>query len=228
MDLTTIKDRIDEETFTKLEEYISDLTGQRDAARKESIDGRKKLKEQVASLTRTKQALYDHLGLDDDADLDALPDVKGYAEAAKVVEQKMKRLQKELDDKNSALEATAKKYRDSQQSAAVAKALAGQEWLDRDLAEVMVTSKLVWEDDQLYFQHENQLLGLDDGVKSLIKAKPALLKSSGAGGSGYQPNGAAGKVANPWMKETFNLTQQGKILRENPQLAEQFRTAAAT
>ncbi len=29
--------------------------------------------------------------------------------------------------------------------------------------------------------------------------------------------------ANPWKKETFNLTEQGKILRENPELAEKFK-----
>ena len=34
-----------------------------------------------------------------------------------------------------------------------------------------------------------------------------------------------GKV-NPWKKETFNLTMQGKIVTENPKLAEQMKAAA--
>lgn len=29
-------------------------------------------------------------------------------------------------------------------------------------------------------------------------------------------------TTNPWLKETFNLTEQGKLLKENPELAKQF------
>ena len=31
---------------------------------------------------------------------------------------------------------------------------------------------------------------------------------------------------NPWSKETFNLTEQGKIMQDNPALAQQLRAAA--
>lgn len=34
------------------------------------------------------------------------------------------------------------------------------------------------------------------------------------------------KVFNPWAKETFNLTEQGKILKEDPVLAERLRKSA--
>lgn len=50
------------------------------------------------------------------------------------------------------------------------------------------------------------------------------LKGNGAPGGG---NGSkvTGQV-NPWKKETFNLTEQGRILRENPELAKQLKVAA--
>ncbi len=49
------------------------------------------------------------------------------------------------------------------------------------------------------------------------------LRSSGT------PTGGSSKgngQINPWKKETFNLTEQGKILRENPELAKQLKVAA--
>ena len=47
--------------------------------------------------------------------------------------------------------------------------------------------------------------------------------------SGRTPNpgggGGSGQI-NPWKKETFNLTEQGRLLRENPELARQLMAQA--
>lgn len=46
--------------------------------------------------------------------------------------------------------------------------------------------------------------------------------------SGRQPNNTGGSplgVKNPWSKEHFNLTEQGKILKENPELAAQLKAS---
>ncbi len=43
--------------------------------------------------------------------------------------------------------------------------------------------------------------------------------------TGKQPNNTGGSPSggkNPWSKENFNLTEQGKLLRENPELAKQY------
>lgn len=45
----------------------------------------------------------------------------------------------------------------------------------------------------------------------------------GANGSG---RGSGGAVKNPWKKETFNLTEQGRLIRENPDLAQRLRAEA--
>lgn len=44
-------------------------------------------------------------------------------------------------------------------------------------------------------------------------------------GSGTNPPAGAG-VVNPWKKETFNLTMQAKILKENPALAQKLMAEA--
>jgi hypothetical protein len=33
-------------------------------------------------------------------------------------------------------------------------------------------------------------------------------------------------VVNPWKKETLNLTEQARLLREDPELAKQMKAAA--
>jgi hypothetical protein len=45
----------------------------------------------------------------------------------------------------------------------------------------------------------------------------------------YQPPGGGGNSfagKNPWKKESFNLTEQAKILKENPELAKQLKAQA--
>ncbi|HRF88774.1 MAG TPA: hypothetical protein PK244_09300, partial [Pseudomonadales bacterium] len=98
MDIEQLKEKIGDESFSELSGHIADLTGQRDAARAESISGRKALKAEVETLRNTRAKLFERLGLDDDADIDALPDAKGQAEAAKQYEQKLKRIERELAD----------------------------------------------------------------------------------------------------------------------------------
>ena len=43
----------------------------------------------------------------------------------------------------------------------------------------------------------------------------------------YNPkNGGAGGVTNPFAKDTFNLTEQGRMLKENPAQAKELAAAA--
>lgn len=69
-------------------------------------------------------------------------------------------------------------------------------------------------------------------VKQLAKEAPHLFQTStgggsgGGGGGGQGGGGAGGQKGNPWAKETWNLTQQGLILRENRDKARQLASAA--
>lgn len=71
------------------------------------------------------------------------------------------------------------------------------------------------------------LLGLDDQLKSLQESdgylfgedEPAGLKGRKPHESGQNPPG----VKNPWSKEHFNLTEQGRLLKEDPELAKQLQ-----
>ncbi|MDT8715444.1 phage scaffolding protein [Clostridium sp. 19966] len=71
--------------------------------------------------------------------------------------------------------------------------------------------KLKVKDDGSIEGLDEQLSTIKDGYKDLFE-QPL---------SGREPNNTGGSQStlNPWKKESFNLTQQGKIFKENPELA---------
>jgi hypothetical protein len=71
-----------------------------------------------------------------------------------------------------------------------------------------------------------QLLGLDDQLKTLKETDPYLFGEPGKVGSGTNPPGAGNPEVNPWKPETFNLTLQGQILREDPAKATRMKAEA--
>lgn len=75
---------------------------------------------------------------------------------------------------------------------------------------------------------DGEVVGAEEAIKACLKANPFLLAGiQGGANLGGNP-GAGGKAGdvNPWKKETFNLTKQAQILRENPALAAQLKAAA--
>lgn len=70
------------------------------------------------------------------------------------------------------------------------------------------------------------LLGLEDQVTALKYSDPYLF---GAGLHGRKPNDTMTQPhpqKNPWSKEHFNLTEQGRILREDPERAQKLKAQA--
>jgi hypothetical protein len=63
--------------------------------------------------------------------------------------------------------------------------------------------------------------GLGDFVKAWAQGDEgkAFVAAPGNGGGGAHGNGKPGGPANPWAKESFNMTEQGKLLQSNPTLA---------
>jgi len=72
----------------------------------------------------------------------------------------------------------------------------------------------------------DQLLGLDDQLKAIKESDPYLFGEPGRVGSGTNPPGAGTGEVNPWKKDSWNLTQQGKILLEDPAKAARMKAEA--
>jgi hypothetical protein len=71
-----------------------------------------------------------------------------------------------------------------------------------------------------------KLLGLDDQLKAIQQSDPYLFGESGKVGSGTNPPGAGNPEVNPWKKDSWNLTMQGKILMEDPAKATRMKAEA--
>lgn len=195
MDLETLKEALGDEKFAALKTYVDDLTGQRDAARNESITGRKGLREKLTKLEADQAALLEKLGLDSLDDLANMPDAKGAAEAAKQFEAKTKRLERELAETRQAREQAEGKYKGTLQRAAVAEALGGHEFIARDIVESFIGARLVWEGDDLLFKADDgRLMPIKDGVAGIAKTRPELLKPTGSGGAGVRQGNAGGNA----------------------------------
>ena len=196
MDLSKLKDKLGDETFSELERHVADLIGQRDTARTESINGRKKLKSDLEAAQALAAKALEKLGVDNADDLDTLPDAKGQGEALKQYETKLKRAERERDEARQAAEKASGMYRTSLQKAAVADALGGHEFVARDIVETYIGQRLVWEGEELMFKTDaGSLVSVKDGVAGVAKARPELLKPTGTGGAGVrQPGAGSAKV----------------------------------
>ncbi|CEI72936.1 phage scaffolding protein [Romboutsia hominis] len=78
--------------------------------------------------------------------------------------------------------------------------------------------------DSIKYQ-DGKLDGLENQLNSLKESDSYLFDIEIPGNTGGIGNfGRKGNsIVNPWSKETFNLTEQARILKENPALAEQLK-----
>lgn len=205
MDIETLKEALGDEKFKALQTYVNDLVGQRDAARNESITGRKGLKDKLAAAEAQQTALLEKLGLSSIDELESLPDVKGMADAAKQLDARIKRAERERDEAKKSAEESTGKFRSSLQKAAIADALSGHEFVARDIVESYVSARLTWEGDDILFKTDDgKLVPVKDGVAGVAKSRPELLKPTGTGGAGVrQPNAGGSGGAKTMTRAEF-------------------------
>ena len=80
--------------------------------------------------------------------------------------------------------------------------------------------------DKFTFDTDGRPIGVDEAIKP-YKDSNRILFPTGEQSSGYNPKGGEGNPAkNPFSKESFNLTEQGKLFRENPEQARAMAEAA--
>lgn len=85
---------------------------------------------------------------------------------------------------------------------------------------------VAFDGDKPRFGADGMALKIGDFVESMVKAAPHLFDpSSGSGSQGNQGNNSTGG-ANPWKKETFSVTEQGRLYAKDPAKARQLAEAA--
>lgn len=81
---------------------------------------------------------------------------------------------------------------------------------------------------KLIVSDDGTVAGLDEQINPLKTSKPFLFKDVKLQkNKNYEPAGGNGEnKVNPFKKETFNLTEQGKLFKENPALAKSLAQEA--
>ncbi len=79
--------------------------------------------------------------------------------------------------------------------------------------------------DKFTFDKEGKPEKLDEVVKP-YKENAAMAHIFSASKQDYNPAGGGNPVKNPFAKDTFNLTEQGRLMREDPAAAKAMAEAA--
>lgn len=70
-------------------------------------------------------------------------------------------------------------------------------------------------------------MSFDEWTETLVVEAPHLFETNSGGGAAGSGSGGAGNgVKNPWKKESWNLTEQMKLQRNDPKQAQQLKAAA--
>ncbi|WP_039944492.1 phage scaffolding protein [Thermicanus aegyptius] len=152
-----------------------------------------------------------------------LSDLKKAAEGNEELKKQIEQLQAE---NKAAAEKYEAKLQDMAVTTAIKLAVAGQVH-DPDLVAALLDKSKIELDDS-----SNVKAGLDEQIKTLRQSKAFLFveqkSDKGPQFKGVAPadgrDGGSTGIKNPWSKEHFNLTEQARILRENPELAKQLQS----
>lgn len=154
-----------------------------------------------------------------DGQLEKLKGAEGNAATLKKQIEDLQKANKEAMDKAAA---ELKQFR---LNSAIELALNGSTHDSKLAATLIKQDKLILNDD-------GTVTGLKEQVEALKKEKAFLFKDDkgnhgGTNKQGYNPNGSHGSPEkNPFAKETYNLTEQGRMFRENPEQARALASAA--
>jgi hypothetical protein len=184
MDITKLKDQLEPEEYAALEKHVADLIEQTDAARMEMIGGRKAKVAELERLQAQQEKILKALGISLPEELDDVPDMAARKGDMERLAAQEKALQAKLESTTVELGQARTKLQGTLQKQALDQALAKHDLVDRDVVESYISARLEWSGEDLIFVSEAGVpSSLEDGIKSLVRARPSLLRNveQGAG-----------------------------------------------
>lgn len=129
-----------------------------------------------------------------------------------------KKIEQLQADNKKAKEDAEAKLKEMQLTNAIKLAIVGKVHDEDIVSGLFDRSKLILSED-------GKVTGLEEQLKTIEKNKPFLFKDSKGGG--YEPNAGKGNTGkNPFAKDSFNLTEQGKLFTTNPEEARHLAAEA--
>lgn len=161
------------------------------------------------------------------------------------VSEAKKKLEDDIKERDKQLESLKKENGDAQSLQEKIKELQeqnreAQKKYDADIKEIKLTNAIkialagkvhdeeivagLIDRDKLILGEDSKVTGLEEQLKVLKEGKAFLFKGEGKPYSPAQGDGS--RDTNPFAKETYNLTKQGELFRENPEQARAMAAAA--
>lgn len=227
MDLDSLKGKtLDDKLHGDLVAHVAELAAQRDAARKESIDGRQGKNQKIKDLEARLSAVVEWAGIEPDADLAALPPPKGQADAAKQYEAKLARLMRERDDALKINGELDGRVRGMRRDAAISGALEGFRFKNPSDVRVLIERHVHEDGDELLFRTDDgKLVPLKEGAAWFAKTRPDYVHPADAGGagSGFKGSGAGSGGSGKSESGSFTGDQTARVAaikQKFPELAQ--------
>lgn len=131
-------------------------------------------------------------------------------------------LEKTIKELQEANKATKEQYEDKIRDMTINAAIQSK-LTDAKYPDLLLTK---FDQSKLSIAEDGTVLGIDEQLAALKEQYKDLFKPDLRGREPNNIGGTPPGTKNPWSKEHFNLTEQGRILRENPELAAQLQAAA--
>lgn len=133
-------------------------------------------------------------------------------------------LEKTIKELQEANKATKEQYEAKIKDMTIAAAIRSK-LTDAKYPDLLLTK---FDQSKISIAEDGTVLGIDEQLTALKEQYRDLFKPDLKGREPNNTGGTPPGVKNPWSKEHFNLTEQGRILRENPELAVQLQASAKT
>lgn len=131
-------------------------------------------------------------------------------------------LEKTIKELQEANKATKEQYEAKIKDMTIAAAIRSK-LTDAKYPDLLLTK---FDQSKISIAEDGTVLGIDEQLTALKEQYKDLFKPDLKGREPNNTGGTPPGVKNPWSKEHFNLTEQGRILRENPELAVQLQASA--
>lgn len=166
------------------------------------------------------------------------------------VNEKVKSLEAQLGERDDQLSDLKKKVKDNSELTAQIETLQNENKKVKEESEAKITNqkfdfelelklrdykvknvkavKALLDIKKLKLNDDETFTGLEEQITKLKETDEYLFGDTTVSGTGEPKLTGKDdyKGKNPWSKETFNLTEQGKILKENPELAKVLESQA--
>lgn len=186
MDITKFKGQLEPEEYAALEEHVSNLIGQTDAARAELTEGRKGKQQEIERLQAQQEKILKALGLSLPEELDDMPDmITRKADLDRLAAQE-KRLTTKLQTAQAERDQAKTKLKDSHKKRELADALGKYDLVDRDVLAAFIEPRLKWDgEDLIYISEAGVPSSVEDGIKALVRSRPSLIRIPPEQGAGF-------------------------------------------